>query len=209
METYIPKSSIRPIQRNLINTVRQNKQQLSFTDNRPVAVSQRQTLQSMGQQKPMQMKQTETNMIRNDLTESPEMRRRFFTSTTRQALYNITDNAIQEGNIPVDYRNLGGININAGNINTWLEGGGEHIYVWQGGQLIGGNNLGGEDKICHPNLIGGDPDVDYAGTFVSDDHFWHVTNDSGHFQPDKDLLQQRNISRYANNLNPNNKVVPM
>lgn len=69
--------------------------------------------------------------------------------------------------------------------------------------------MGGEDKICHPNLIGGDPDVDYAGTFVSDDHFWHVTNDSGHFQPDKDLSQQRNISRYANNLNPNNKVVPM
>lgn len=157
----------------------------------------------------MQMKQTEPKMIRNDLTESPNMRRRFFTSTTRQALYNITDLAIQEGNIPVDYRNLGGININAGNINTWLEGGGENIYIWQGGQLIGGNNPGGEDKICHPNLVGGNPDVDYAGTFIGDDRFWHVTNDSGHFRPNEDLLQQRNISRYANTLNPRKKVVPM
>lgn len=198
METYIPKSSIRPIQRNLINTVRQNKQQLSFTDNRPVAISQRKTLQSMGQQKPMQMKQTETNMIRNDLTESPEMRRRFFTSTTRQALYNITDNAIQEGNIPVDYRNLGGININAGNINTWLEGGGEHIYVWQGGQLIGGNNLGGEDKICHPNLIGGDPDVDYAGTIEQGVRHWHVTRKSGHFQPAPDDATRQQIADHMN-----------
>ena len=188
METYIPQSPARTTESNLINTVGQSKkQQFNFTDNRPVAVSQRKTLQSIGQQKPMQMKQTEVDMIRNDLTESPNMRRRFFTSTTRQALYNITDLAIQEGNIPVDYRNLGGININAGNINTWLEGGGENIYVWQGGQLIGGNNPGGDDKICHPNLIGGDPDVDYAGTFIGDDRFWHVTNDSGHFQPDEDL----------------------
>lgn len=205
METYIPKSSIRSIQRNLVNTVRQNKQHLNFTDNRPVAVSQRKTLQSMGQQKPVQMKQTETNMIRNDLTESPEMRRRFFTSTTRQALYNITDNAIQEGNIPVDYRNLGGININAGNINTWLEGGGEHIYVWQGGQLIGGNNLGGEDKICHPNLIGGDPDVDYAGTFIQTpgSPLWHITNDSGHFRFNNNQAIKFGIANYINSFFPN------
>ena len=211
MKTYISQSPARATERNLINTVGQSKkQQFNFTDNRPVAVSQHKTLQSMGQQKPMQMKQTEVDMIRNDLTESPKMRRRFFTSITRQALYNITDLAIQKGNIPVNYRNLGGININAGNINTWLEGGGENIYVWQGGQLIGGNNLGDDDKICHPNLIGGDPDVDYAGTFTwDDDNYWHVTNDSGHFQPDKDLSQQKDISKYANALNPHNKVVPI
>lgn len=210
METYIPKSPTRTVQRNPINTIRQNKkQQLSFTDNRPVAVSQRKTLQNMGQQKPKQMKQTETDMVRADLTQSPDMRRRFFTHTTRNALYDATNQAIDNGEIPVDYRNLGGININAGNINTWLEGGGENIYVWQGGQLIGGNNLGGEDKICHLNLIGGDPDVDYAGTIVRGTNYWHVTNDSGHFQPDEDLSQQRQISRYANALNPNHKVCPI
>lgn len=200
METYIPNLPARTVQRNLINTVRQNKQQLSFTDNRPVAVSQRKTLQSMGQQKPMQMKRTETDMVRNDLTESPDMRRRFFTSRTRQALYDITDNAIQEGNIPVDYRNLGGININKGNISTWLKGNGEHIYVWQGGQLIGGNNLGGEEKICHPNLIGGDPDVDYAGTFKQSNLGWKVTYNSGHFQFPANYSMQAKIAKYANEM---------
>ena len=83
METYIPKSSIRTVQLNLVNTGRQNKQHLNFTDNRPVATSQRKTLQNMGQQKPMQMKRTVDDMVSNDLR--CELRDRFFTSDTINA----------------------------------------------------------------------------------------------------------------------------
>lgn len=202
METYIPKSSIRPIQRNLINTVRQNKQQLSFTDNRPVAVSQRKTLQNMGQQKPMQMKRVVDDMVSNDLR--CELRNRFFTSDTIKAYWTAkksgkrTAEFVAENRANIEYAYLGGQVINNTNLNNWLTGKGEKIYLYQEGQLIGGNNLEGTNKICHPNLIGGDPDVDYAGTIEYGITHWHVTRNSGHFQPGPDDATRQQIADHMN-----------
>ena len=153
---------------------------------------------------------TDTEMVQHDLLDSSTMRRRFFRLDTRNQLRNVTSYSIDQGFLPVNYEHLDGDYINTkAKLENWLDSDNEKIYVWQGGQLIGGNNPGGDDKICHPNLIGGNPDVDYAGTFIGDDRFWHVTNDSGHFQPDEDLSQQRDISKYANALTPSKKVVPM
>ena len=212
METYIPKSPARIAQRNPINTVRQNKkQQLSFTDNRPVAVSQRKTLQNMGQQKPVQMKKTETDMVEGDLLNSSTMRRRFFTLTTRNALRTVTTEAIENEQVPIDYQKLGGSTITQGNIKTWLNGENEKIYVWKEGQLTGGHNPGGTNKVCHPNLLGGNPDVDYAGTIVPGTNHWHVTRDSGHFQPESNDTMRQNIADHMNTLlkrNSNPLVLP-
>ncbi len=202
METYIPQSSIRTVQRNLINTVRQNKQQLNFTDNRPVATSQRKTLQNMGQQKTVQMKKTASKMIARDL-KSP-LRDRYFNSTTIDAYMatNVPDNTfVVTHRQNIVFASLGGQAINnIINLNNWLTTEGEKIYLWQGGQLIGGNNLGGPNKICHPNLIGGDPDVDYAGTFEQSSLGWKVTNDSGHFQFPANYSMQAKIAKYANKM---------
>ena len=199
METYIPKSSIRTVQRNLINTVRQNKQQLSFTDNRPVAVSQRKTLQNMGQQKPIQMMKTDTDMIIQDLIEPLELRTRFFTMPSLGIFRPSIRHLVNNNRSLLDYKKLDGTSINSqARANTWLTGGGENIYIWKGGQLIGGNNMGGLNKTCHPNLIGGDPDVDYAGTIEQGNRHWHVTRDSGHFQPGPDDATRQQIADHMN-----------
>ena len=202
MKTYISQSPARATERNLINTVGQSKkQQFNFTDNRPVAVNQRKTLQSMGQQKPMQMMKTDTEMVQHDLLDSSTMRRRFFRLDTRNQLRDVTSYSIDQGFLPVNYEHLDGDYINTkAKLENWLDSDNEKIYVWQGGQLIGGNNPGGDDKICHPNLIGGNPDVDYAGTIVPGTNHWHVTRDSGHFQPGPDDTTRQQIADQMNNL---------
>lgn len=205
METYIPKSSIRPIQRNLVNTVRQNKLHLNFTDNRPVAVSQRKTLQSMGQQKPVQMKRTVDDMVSNDLR--CELRNRFFTSDTIKAYRTAkksgktTAEFVAESRANIEFAYLGGQYIDSqSKIANWLATGGEHIFIWNPGNLTAGINLGGTNKVPHPTLRGGDPDVDFAGTFVRKTDGWHATNDSGHFQFPDNRATRCKIIKYIKTL---------
>lgn len=210
METYIPKSSIQTVQRNLINTVRQNKQQLGFTDNRPVTTSQRKMLQNMGQQKTVQMYKVKTDMVEGDLLNSSSMRQRFFRMNTRTKLREVTSYSIDERFLPVNYEHLDGNYINTkAKLQNWLSGDGEKIYVWQGGFLTGGNNPGGAGKVCHPNLLGGDPDVDYAGTLEpQDEDNWYITKYSGHFQPKFNAGIQADIAKYLNDL-PGDEIVPV
>lgn len=127
------------------------------------------------------------------------MRQRFFKQNTRTKLREVTSYSIDEGFLPVNYEHLDGNNINTkAKLQNWLSGDGEKIYVWQGGSLTGGNNPGGADKVCHPNLLGGDPDVDYAGTIEQGVRHWHVTRDSGHFQPGPDDATRQQIADHMN-----------
>ena len=205
METYIPQSSIRTVQRNLINTVRQNKQQLSFTDNRPVATSQRKTLQSMGQQKPVQMKRAVDDMVSNDLI--CELRNRFFTSDTIKAYWTAiksgktTAEFVAESRANIEFAYLGGQYIDSQTkIANWLATGGEHIFIWNPGNFTAGINLGGTNKVPHPTLRGGDPDVDFAGTFVRKTDGWHATHNSGHFQFPDNRATRCEIIKYIKTL---------
>lgn len=206
METYTLKPPARTVQRNPINTVRQNKkQQLSFTDNRPVAASQRKTLQNMEQQKPVQMKQTVDDMVCNDLR--CDLRNRFFTSNTINAYRaakksgKTTAEFVAENRANIEFAYLGGQNIDSkAKINDWFTATGEHIFIWNPGNLTGGINLGGNKKVPHPTLRGGDPDVDFAGTFVRKTDGWHATNDSGHFQFPDNQATRSDIIKYMKTL---------
>lgn len=206
METYIPQSPARTTESNLINTVGQSKkQQFNFTDNRPVAVSQRKTLQSIGQQKPMQMKRTVDAMVSNDLR--CDLRDRFFTPDTIRAYKDAkrsgkaTADFVAESRANIEFAYLGGKNMDTkAEINNWLATVGEHIFIWNPGNLTGGINLGGTNKVPHPTLRGGDPDVDFAGTFIEKADGWHATNDSGHFQFDDNQATRHDIIKYMKTL---------
>lgn len=103
---------------------------------------------------------------------------------------------------------------NKQSLEKWLDkDDGHHIYVYQGQSLTGGIDPGGSDHWPHPTLLGGDPEVDFAGEFVfkrwlSGKEAYEVNADSGHFRPNKsDAKRQEIIKRYNEILGPTSSYV--
>jgi Rad3-related DNA helicase len=67
----------------------------------------------------------------------------------------------------------------------WLQQRGEHMYVHAAEGILVANREG--EKLPHPTLIGGDPDVKGAGTMLEisygEESKIGITNKSGHFRP--------------------------
>lgn len=96
----------------------------------------------------------------------------------------------EAGKISYKYRNDGIVPFNLASVNQQSE---ENIFVLKGGNFVFGHTPKEEiNKVVHPGLLGGDPDVDAAGTidyeykegFTPDKDIRKIiiSNDSGHFR---------------------------
>jgi hypothetical protein len=71
----------------------------------------------------------------------------------------------------------------------------EHMYVLKGGDLHVAIRAQSK-KLPHPTLIGGDPDVDCAGSLQrSPDGTVLVTRESGHFRPPSVSIAQQAVDK--------------
>ncbi|WP_300661301.1 hypothetical protein [Fluviicola sp.] len=71
---------------------------------------------------------------------------------------------------------------NAG-LKNWLSSDGEHMYVHNKSSVQIATRA--DNKLPHPTLVGGDPDVKGAGTMYMTGKKVYITKLSGHFRPSK------------------------
>lgn len=99
---------------------------------------------------------------------------------------------VQENNLGFSYNTLSNDTLDdAADLATLATGNQEKMYVHDGDTIHTAKRTADEKKP-HPTLVGGDPDVNCAGTLdivmtETDDSTTYtvgVTNDSGHFRPD-------------------------
>lgn len=71
--------------------------------------------------------------------------------------------------------------VNGKGLESWLSGSGEHMYVHHKSAVHIATRT--DNKLPHPTLVGGDPDVKGAGTMYKTGKDVFITRQSGHFRP--------------------------
>lgn len=92
---------------------------------------------------------------------------------------------VRTGRVNIAYEQLRNTTLkSAQSLRTWLgKDAEEYMYVHKGTNIYTGGR--DREKLPHPTLVGGDPDVKCAGTMLLDlgKRTVRITNESGHFRP--------------------------
>ena len=121
-------------------------------------------------------------------------------SLTFQVSNAVLDGAVKDSRAAgqMDYKQLRNQTVTSEKqLSTYLETApdDEHMYVLDGGDLHVAIRAD-DKKLPHPTLVGGDPDVDCAGTMrVDTEGNVIVTASSGHFRPSSENLGQRAVDK--------------